>query len=85
MSDQTIAPAADETAGVPLEISDIANAVQVIDFAADQGAFKGWKTIEQVLHVRQRLNAFLVAAQEQQAAAAGAEGEAAEPTETVEG
>lgn len=47
---------------VPLELSDISNAVQIIDFAADQGAFKGWKTIEQVLGVRQRLNSFLAAA-----------------------
>jgi hypothetical protein len=45
-----------------LSLDDIANAVQVIDHAADQGAFKSWKTIEQVLLVRQRLKAFLEAA-----------------------
>lgn len=57
-------------AGVPLELSDISNAVQIIDFACDQGAFKGWKTVEQVLGVRQRLNAFLAQAAAQQAAEA---------------
>lgn len=44
---------------ISLSLNDIQNAVKVIDFAADQGAFKGWKTIEQVLNVRQRLNSFL--------------------------
>jgi hypothetical protein len=65
-------------AGVPLELSDISNAVQIIDFAADQGAFKGWKTIEQVLGVRQRLNAFLTQAAAAQAADAADAAEAAE-------
>ncbi len=41
-----------------LGIDDIKNAVKIIDFAADNGAFKGWKVIEQVLVVRNRLNNF---------------------------
>jgi len=44
-----------------LSITDIQNAIRVIDFASDQGAFRGWQTIEQVLLVRNRLNDFLKA------------------------
>lgn len=51
-----------------ITVDDIANAVQIIDYAADQGAFRGWKTIEQVLTVRARLQNFLEAAQAQQKA-----------------
>lgn len=64
---------------IVLSLNDISNAVKVIDFAADQGAFKGWKTIEQVLHVRQRLNAFLETAQAAQEGAG--EAPVAETTE----
>lgn len=82
MSENTTAPVeaveANE-AEISLSLNDIQNAVKVIDFAADQGAFKGWKTIEQVLVVRQRLNSFLEAASAGQPAP---EGEAtAETTE----
>lgn len=65
-------------ADVNLSLNDIQNAVKVIDFAADQGAFKGWKTIEQVLVVRQRLNTFLEAA-----AAANPQSEAPAADETA--
>lgn len=51
---------------VVLSLTDIQNAVKVIDFAADQGAFKGWQVIEQVLSVRNRLNSFLSAAEDAQ-------------------
>ncbi|CAM6054940.1 unnamed protein product [Sphagnum tenellum] len=44
-----------------LSITDIQNAIRVIDYAADQGAFKGWETIQQVLVVRNRMNDFLKA------------------------
>ncbi|RYD78909.1 MAG: hypothetical protein EOP84_13695 [Verrucomicrobiaceae bacterium] len=47
---------------IELGISDIQNAVAVIDYACDQGAFKGWNTIEQVLQVRARLKTFVDAA-----------------------
>lgn len=53
-----------------LSLSDIQNAVKVIDFAADQGAFRGWGVIEQVLIVRNRLNTFLKAASPEDAKAA---------------
>lgn len=46
-----------------LNIADIQNAIRIIDYAADQGAFKGWNTIEQVLIVRNRMNEFLKATQ----------------------
>lgn len=49
-------------AGLGLSLADIQNAVKVIDYAAEQGAFKGWSVMEQVLVVRNRLNAFLGAA-----------------------
>jgi hypothetical protein len=45
--------------GPTLGIDDIKNAVRIIDFAADQGAFKGWTVTEQVLLVRNRLNNFI--------------------------
>ncbi|RYD59628.1 MAG: hypothetical protein EOP83_20550 [Verrucomicrobiaceae bacterium] len=73
-----------EEAPISLSLNDIQNAVKVIDFAAEQGAFKGWKTIEQVLNVRQRLNAFLEVAQAQ--APEATESEASEEVaETTEG
>ena len=42
-----------------LGLVDIQNALKVIDFACDQGAFKGWSTIEQVQLVRTKLAAFV--------------------------
>ena len=47
--------------GPMLNIADIQNVIRVIDYACDQGAFKGWTTIEQVLLVRNRLNDFVLA------------------------
>lgn len=44
-----------------ISINDLHSAVQIIDYAADQGAFKGWGVIEQVKTIRDRLNAFVVA------------------------
>lgn len=52
------APAAE---GPSIGLADLQNAVKVIDYAAEQGAFKGWAVIEQVFAVRQKLNAFVVA------------------------
>lgn len=43
-------------------IADLQNAVKIIDYACDQGAFKGWQVIEQVVSVREKLVAFLAAA-----------------------
>lgn len=50
------------TEGPQLTLADVKNAVNVIDYAANQGAFKGWEVIAQVMQVRQRLAAFVEAA-----------------------
>jgi hypothetical protein len=42
-----------------LGLQDITNALKIIDFACEQGAFKGWNTIEQVRAVRAKIAAFL--------------------------
>jgi hypothetical protein len=62
---------------IRLSLTDIENALKIIDYAADAGAFRGWEVINQVLMVRQHLAAFLAAAQ---AAQAAAEAEAAPAT-----
>ena len=51
-----------EGQGPQLTLADVKNAVNVIDHAANQGAFKGWDVIAQVMQVRQRLAAFVEAA-----------------------
>ena len=45
-----------------LNVTDIADAVKVIDYACEQGAYKGWHNIRQVLALRDRLEAFTTAA-----------------------
>ena len=45
-----------------LNIDDISDAVKIIDYASEQGAFKGWDTIRQILIVRDKLNNFVIAA-----------------------
>lgn len=74
-------PAAD-AAPVTISILDLANVVKVIDYAADQGAFRGWSVIEQVATLRQKINSFVEAAQAaqdaQSAAAAGGDAATAE-------
>ncbi len=52
----------DEIDQINLNIDDIANAVKIIDYAADQGTFKSWDNIRQILAVRDKLNAFVAAA-----------------------
>jgi len=44
-----------------LNVTDIKDAVQIIDAAAEHGIFKGWDTIRRVLMVRDRLDAFATA------------------------
>lgn len=76
MSEQNTANTSEEvqaTAETGLNLSDIENAVKVIDYAQAQGAFKDWETIEKVLFVRKRLAAFVDAAS---AVAAAQKGEA---------
>jgi hypothetical protein len=58
------APAETQVVEAPsLGIQDIQNALKIIDFAAEQGAFKGWNTIEQVLAVRSKIAAFVAFAE----------------------
>ena len=58
---------------VGLSIADIANSVQVIDMASARGALRG-EELAAVGTLRERLVAFLKAAQPQQEGAAPAEG-----------
>jgi hypothetical protein len=46
-----------------LNITDIADAVKIIDYAAEEGAFKSWKNIRAILAVRDKLEMFVLAAQ----------------------
>ncbi len=49
-------------ADVPaISVADLRNAVEIIDHACLQGAFKGWSVIEQVMTVRNKIAAFVVA------------------------
>lgn len=47
---------------VNLNVTDISDAVKVIDHACEQGAFRGWANIRQVLGLRDRLDMFAAAA-----------------------
>ena len=62
-----------------LQVADIENAVKAIDYASEQGAFKGWNTIQEVLNIRNKLVLFLHHAKAEieaaQAAEAAANGE----------
>ncbi len=40
-------------------VTELNNAVAIIDYAAEQGAFKGWTVIDQVIACRGRLIAFV--------------------------
>ena len=60
MSDTTASAASALTEEAPnLALQDIENALKIIDFACEQGAFKGWNTINQVQSVRRKLSAFV--------------------------
>ena len=61
-----------EPTSTGLDIKDIQNVVAIIDYAADQGAFKGWQIINEVAGVRTRLAAFLEVVAEAQKAQADA-------------
>lgn len=54
-------PLSETIAAPKLDATDIQNAVTVIDYAAEQGAFRGWDTIIKVLNVRNQLFAFVSA------------------------
>jgi hypothetical protein len=46
-----------------LNFNDIADAIKIIDHAAQEGAFKGWDNIRPILSVRDKLQAFVESAQ----------------------
>jgi hypothetical protein len=45
-----------------LNVTDIQDVVTCLDHAADQGAYRSWDTIRQVLALRDKLHAFVTAA-----------------------
>lgn len=47
------------TEEAPLVVQDITDAISAIDYACEQGAYKGWTNIVPVLSVRTRLKAFV--------------------------
>jgi hypothetical protein len=51
-----------ESQATTLNVTDIVDAVKIIDYAAEQGAFRGWQNIRQIMIVRDRLEAFVAAA-----------------------
>jgi hypothetical protein len=42
-----------------ITIGDLENVLSIIDYAANQGAFKGWKTMQDVLNVRIKISTFI--------------------------
>lgn len=68
-----------ESEAPSLGLQDIQNALKIIDFAADQGAFKGWTTVQQVMSVRNKIADFVAYAE------ANADTPAAEETVAVDG
>lgn len=52
-----------ESEAPSLGLQDIQNALKIIDFAADQGAFKGWTTVQQVMSVRNKIADFVAYAE----------------------
>lgn len=52
-------PEATEQQSAQLQIGDIEAAVKVIDYASEQGAFKGWNVVQEVLVLRNRLVHFV--------------------------
>ncbi len=51
-----------ENSNPNLSITDIADAVKIIDYACENGAFRGWGNIRQIMLVRDRLDAFVTVA-----------------------
>lgn len=45
-----------------LNLDDIKNAIECIDHAQEQGAYKGWETVIKVLEIRNRLSSFVQSA-----------------------
>lgn len=49
-----------ESTEATLNVTDIADLLKIVDYAADQGAYRGWANIRQVLAVRDRVEKFVV-------------------------
>lgn len=75
--------AEEQTPQVNFNVQDIANLVQIVDYAAAQGAFKGWETIRQVMMVRDQAAQFVEAVQAATPVADNPDGTA--PTEEANG
>lgn len=44
---------------VNLNLNDLKNILIIIDYAADNGVFKGWANIKKVMELRDKLESFL--------------------------
>lgn len=42
-----------------LSLNDLKNILIIIDYAADNGAFKGWENIRKVMELRDKLEKFI--------------------------
>lgn len=69
------------TQNVSLNLNDLKNAVNVMDYAASQGAFKGWETIKQVMEIRDKFAMFLQSAEAAEAARVQAQASSAPEAE----
>jgi hypothetical protein len=54
-------PTGPDATAPQLSFQDLDNVVKIIDFAAEQGAFKGWSVLTQVKEVRDRIATFVEA------------------------
>jgi hypothetical protein len=79
MTQTTDTTSTDAVTPPAIGIVDLQNAINVIDYAAEQGAFKGWETIKQVIAIREKLDVFVKAALQAQQEAEGS----ADTTEQV--
>jgi hypothetical protein len=52
----------DSKSEASLNVTDVADALVAIDHAAEQGAYRGWHNIRQVIALRDKLEAFVEAA-----------------------
>lgn len=57
--EQKVEQTTEQVAEPTIGLADLQNAIKIIDYACDQGAFKGWQVIEQVASVRGKLARFV--------------------------
>lgn len=48
-----------ENTDATLNVTDIADLLKIVDYAAEQGAYRGWANIRQILAVRDRVEKFV--------------------------